>query len=229
MLEESLRLAPRDIGPRLDGLSLAYSYLGRHDKAIHLQRRRLLLALDEPVTAEIAQTLKQLIRVRMRAGAIAPCVAERGLRVVQRAMIRHGMTTGDCDTRLELGNALRAQGRYDEAIAELTEGLERMGELGDARSECECVNTLAQTIRESGDPAAAVVVYRRALDRARSVPHRYEHGRAHLGLGDCLAGSDPVAAGEHWREARRIFAELRVPECAEAELRLAGQVAVSRR
>jgi tetratricopeptide (TPR) repeat protein len=231
VIEESLRLGTRDAvgaSPRLDGLSLTYSYLGRHAEAIHLQRRRLLLALDDRSVTEACQALLHLIKVRIRAGDIASELAERGLRVVQRAMVRRGMTSGECDTRAMLGDVLRTQGRYEEAIVEITLGLERMREFGNTREECASVNTLAQTIHESGDAAAAVDTYRHALDRACTAPHRYEQARAHLGLGDCLAGSDPVAAREHWQEAHRVFTEIGVPERAEAERRLAGLVAVSR-
>jgi hypothetical protein len=144
-------------------------------------------------------------------------------------MIRRQMVSAECDAHVRLGEVLRQQGRYGEAIAEITLGLDRVHEVGDSRTESDLMNTLAQVIRESGDPAAAEVVFRRALGRARTVPHWYEQARAHLGIGDCLSSTDPVAAGEHWQEACRIFTELQVPDRAEAERRMAGQVAVGRR
>jgi tetratricopeptide (TPR) repeat protein len=205
---------------RLDVLSFAYSYLGRHAEAIQLQRRRLLLVIDMRDELDRAHTLMHLIKVRFRAGDISPGLAEHRLRVLQREMLRHQYRYGESDVRIELGDVLRAQGRYDEAIAEITLGLERIREFADARNESVAVNLLAQTVREAGDPAAAVPVYRRALELTATTVHRYERARAHLGIGDCLAGKDGVAAGEHWREAYRIFTELQVPERAEAEQRL---------
>ncbi len=172
---------------RLDVLSFAYSYLGRHAEAIHIQRRRLLLVIDIRDQLDVAHTLMHLIKVRFRAGDIAPEVAERHMRIVRREMVRHQFRYGECDARVELGDILRGQGRYDEAITELTQGLEGIREFGDARMESVAVNLLAQTIREAGDPAAAVAVYRRALELTGTTMHRYERARAHLGIGDCLA------------------------------------------
>jgi DNA-binding SARP family transcriptional activator/tetratricopeptide (TPR) repeat protein/RecA/RadA recombinase len=224
LAERAMRTGDQDAAPRLDVLSFAYSFLGRHDEAIHLQRRRLLGVIEQRDTVDIGHSLMHLIKMRLRAGRIRPEVAERRLRFLRREMARNQFRAGERDCTVELGDLLRSQGRHAEAIAELTAGLAGVREYGDARTEPEVLNKLACALLESGDPAGALPYCRRALELARRTAHRYELGRALLGLGDCLAGTDPAAAREHWIAAGRIFAELRVTDRAEAERRLDDRV-----
>jgi hypothetical protein len=60
-----------------------------------------------------------------------------------------------------------------------------------------------------------------ALTQAERAGDRYQRTRAHAGLGDAWAGTDPARAREHWEIAMALFAELGVPERAEVERRLA--------
>jgi DNA-binding SARP family transcriptional activator/tetratricopeptide (TPR) repeat protein len=223
----AMRLTPRDNGfypsSCLDAFSLACSYLGRHAEAIHAERRRLLAAVEAKDAVDTAHALMHVYRLRVRAGVIAPAHAERGLRLVLRQMTRHQFGSGEIDARLEIGDLLRGVRRYDEALAELTAALDQARRRGDIRLEAVVVNTLARTLLESGDPAAAAGHHRSALDLAERTSLLYEQARAHLGLGDCLAQADPPAARAHWDTARDVFTRLQVPDRADAEKRLGGE------
>lgn len=224
LAERSLRLGYRDtIDPtmRLDTLSGALSECGRHAEAIHIQRRRLLLALERREQFAVGHSLLHLTKMRIRGGDIAPAVAERRLRVVRRELIRCATNGHVADAQIHIGDQLRAQGRYTEAIAEITADLTVMREL-DIWIQAQACNYLGRARLGAGDPAGAIVEHQQALKIAGSAGYRIEQARAHLGLGDCLAGTDPAAADQRWREAARIFTELGVPEQADAERRLRG-------
>ena len=214
----------RAAGARLSVLSFAYSYLGRHDEAIRVQRRQLFGVIEQRDDLERVHALYHVTKVRLRAGRIAPELAERRLRFLRAVLRGRRSRVAERDLILELADLLRARGRYAESIAELTAVLDRIRADADAHSEPEALNLLARAMAEAGDRAGAGPLYRRAAELARGTSHRYEQGRAHLGLGDCLADADPAAARVQWAAAERIFAGLRVPDRAEAARRLTDLV-----
>ncbi|MCU7727225.1 tetratricopeptide repeat protein [Actinoplanes sp. KI2] len=205
---------------QLDVASFAYSYLGRHAEAINLQRRRLLHLVELGDRFDIAHSLLHLILVRFRAGAIEPALAGRRLRLIQHEMVRLGLHSGECDVLYMLGDVLRSQGRYEEAIAEFVRARELIVAIHDGRMEPIAINGHGQALLESGDPDAALAIFRQGLERSLATTHWYERGRAHLGIGDCLAATDPAGAREHWRQALEVFTEIQVPERYEVERRL---------
>ncbi|GIF24112.1 DNA-binding SARP family transcriptional activator/tetratricopeptide (TPR) repeat protein [Actinoplanes tereljensis] len=216
LMAESLRPVRRetmDTSTRLDVLSTALAGLGRHAEAIHIQRRRLMVALEDGGSG-VAQVLEHLIMARIQGGDIAPAVAERNLRVVLRALANSEEPTRKHETQRLLGEQLCVQGRYAEAVATITDSLAGMQVTGANRTEATAHNSLGQALLASGDTAAALVEHHRALEIARTVGSRPDEARAHAGLGDCLIRTDPVAAGEHWQRADRMFAEMQSPERA---------------
>jgi DNA-binding SARP family transcriptional activator/tetratricopeptide (TPR) repeat protein len=224
--ERTLRMTRRidDVGIEvcLDALSMACSELGRHDEAIHYQRRRLLVVLDERDEQGIAHTMLHLIAMRRRAGSVAPELAERTVRVVLRRMEHLLYLPGELEARHELGDLLRAGGRYDEAMTELRSSMAKCRATGDGRMVAALVTVMAQTLAEAGDPVEATAVYRQAVALAQANSQSLEQARAEVGLGDCLAATDPAAARDLWLAAHRTFTRLELPDRARTEQRLAG-------
>ncbi|GIE97982.1 SARP family transcriptional regulator [Paractinoplanes rishiriensis] len=213
----------------LDALSYSLAALGRYDYALRMQRRRFLLSALTGDRNAVLHSLMHLTVIRQRAGRIAPAVAERNYRTLLRWGIRLPYRALVSDVTSELAVVLLDQGRSGEAMAELRRSFALFRDMGDRRLVPWILNLMGRITRESGDPAGAAELHRRAFDRAAAVPQPIEQGRALLGLGDCLAADDPAGAAANWREARDIFERLQVPERAEAERRLGDPVAVGGR
>ncbi|HEY0554381.1 MAG TPA: hypothetical protein VGG20_08935, partial [Thermoanaerobaculia bacterium] len=83
---------------------------------------------------------------------------------------------------------------------------------------------LGRITREEGDREAAELWLREALDSFRSIRAPFEVGRTRLELAR-VAGAGSQAAATELGEARRIFAELRLPTYVERSDRLAMELA----
>ena len=86
---------------------------------------------------------------------------------------------------------------------------------------------LGRIVQADGDPERAKAWFEKALESFRSIQAPFEVARTRLDLA-LLAGSGSEEAARQLGEARRIFAELRVPHYAERAERLAAKLAPAR-
>jgi class 3 adenylate cyclase/tetratricopeptide (TPR) repeat protein len=85
---------------------------------------------------------------------------------------------------------------------------------------------LGRIARADGDPEGAKTWFEEALESFRSIQAPFEVARTRLELA-LLAGAGSEEAARQLGEARRIFAELRVPRYVERADRLAGELAAA--
>ncbi len=123
-----------------------------------------------------------------------------------------------------LADAYRLSGRLDEARDFAHEALAVTEAVRFRYGSGMAQRALGRVTREDGDREAAEIWLREALDSFRSIRAPFEVGRTRLELAR-LAGAGSQAAATELGEARRIFAELRLPAYVERADRLAVELA----
>ncbi len=111
----------------------------------------------------------------------------------------------------ELGLMERADSP-EKAAALHREALVTMIDAGDRAGQCGTRNMLAQAIAEQGDRPSALDLFRRVLQDAQKINHRYEQARALDGMARCLRSTDVSAARAYWTQALALFDQVDVPE-----------------
>jgi tetratricopeptide (TPR) repeat protein len=201
-------------------VAVALDGLGRYAEGLRAQRQRLMLLVEVGDHVGIANSLLHIAVLKRRTGTVRPEVAFRGIEAALRLFLRAEYRFGEADARNELAQLLRSEGRYPEAMAQHRLTLELIRALGDRRFEAHFLIETGRTLGAMGDVDQARDQFEAALSIARAIPQRYEQARAYLGLGDCLARSDPAAARELWQRAWEMLDRMAVAERFEAEERL---------
>ncbi len=131
----------------LDGLARALAERGEIEEALALLER---MPADAPLTAQ-AERFAAELRTRAEGG---------GDEAALRARIEGN--SDDLEARLELGRALAAEGRYEEALAELMAVVERDAQFGDEGARRAMVDVFSVL----GSDHALTVRFRSQLARA---------------------------------------------------------------
>ncbi|GID99798.1 SARP family transcriptional regulator [Paractinoplanes durhamensis] len=194
----------------LSYLSEGNERLGRYAEALHYRRLGLLAAIEHRDDGVIASSLLKIQRVRRSLGVTVN--AHRYLAAALRLARRVGNLDVESDVHHELGNLLRSEGRFAEAIAAHETALAGARRIADQRHEADCLAGYAETRQAAGDLAGARKLWADVLVRARAARMRYMTARAEEGVADCVAGSDPEHARRSWTAALAIYRELGVPD-----------------
>ncbi|PRY01610.1 AfsR/SARP family transcriptional regulator [Allonocardiopsis opalescens] len=134
-----------------------------------------------------------------------------------------GDPAGEAFTRSHLGVVQRELGDLDAAVKSHLAALEACERSAQRVAEADVLNELGATYARAGRFTEAQESHERALLLARGRQERYAEGYAVLGLGRLLSMSGEIAKAEPLlREALETFAELGVPEAAEARVELEG-------
>jgi DNA-binding SARP family transcriptional activator/tetratricopeptide (TPR) repeat protein len=206
----------------LNNLAVSLGWLGRYDEALRLQRLRLMMLSEQGNVLGVGNSLIHLCSIKLRAGVLRTDLGFRMIVAALRLFERASYRFGEAEARNELGRLLRSEGRYAEALVQQRLAMELVLAIGDRRFEAQFINEMAVTIHATGDSAAALELHQKAVRVAREVQDPYGQANAHLGLGDCLAASDPAAAGRHWQQALDMFERMGSPERHLAAKRLNG-------
>jgi tetratricopeptide (TPR) repeat protein len=212
---------PHQMAMLLNNRAMALGQLGQYDEAMRVQRRRLMVLVELGDGTGIGNSLLHLVNIKRRAGRLRMDVAFREVGAALRLYRLGSFLFGQADARNELAVLLRLTGRYAEAMVEHRASVDMMRTNGDLRFEAQFLNETAHTQHAAGDDVAAGESHARALRIAHGIGAPHEQAVAHLGLGDCLAVSDPRAADQHWRQALEMFTRMGAPERAIAAERLA--------
>lgn len=125
------------------------------------------------------------------------------------------------EAHYNLGTTYRLLGDHEQAFHHHHESLRVARATGNANVMVEALNRFAETYRATGVPAEAVRHHDEAMSVAVASGNRYEHARAHVGLGDAHTDlGDHDQAREHWRQALDIYLDLDAPDAAEVEAKL---------
>ncbi len=127
-------------------------------------------------------------------------------------MRRVGNSYGEGEVLNEFGVLAREAGRLGEAARLHREALIAINRSGDRVGACASRNLLARAIAEQGDGPSALDLFRRVLQDAQKINHRYEQARALDGMARCLRSTDASAARAHWTQALALFDQVDVPE-----------------
>lgn len=188
---------PAQIASHAKFLAADYRELGRFAEAEALFRESL--ALSDRVAGpergnDSADTLLHLGYTLQLLGRYND--AETAIREAYTIASRHEQATSQWlnDTRGRLGNLLRMQGRYAEALAELRPATEALGQVGSGGNPI-LANLLAQLSLaelDGGDAATADRTATRATELARGV---FEPGNYRLGLSLYASARAKLALG----------------------------------
>jgi DNA-binding SARP family transcriptional activator len=208
---------------RLNTLALCSAQLGQYPEALRYYRLRLMAVLELGDDTLIADTLLNIVAIKLRLGRITTAAFHRQARVTLRAFERERYPFGEADAHHQVALVLRSEGRFAEAVAAHQRAVDIAHTRADAAHESQFRTGLGTTLRLAGDLPAAREVFEESLRLALRTRLPYPIAEARAGLGDCLAGSDRAGARRLWELAREIYAELDAPELAEIEARLGGE------
>lgn len=180
----------RSVSGTLNNLGAAHARLGKDTESIAYYERALH-CLDYLPEAR-AGALGNMAQVLARQGRIAEAEANC-LRALE---LNRKWGSDDIEGHIvgSLAIALRAAGRFDEALARHHQALGLLRSVNDRVGECETLNELGETLRRMGDPAA-VTAHRQALTLAETMANPFEIARAREGeqLAAANALSSPVS------------------------------------
>lgn len=129
-----------------------------------------------------------------------------------------------------VGSALVALGRTDEALTAYGAALARSRDLDDRHLECAVLNNVGIAHLRRGEPQPAREHHEQVLAVAADHPDPFEHARALVGLGDVASHEgDSVRAHALWSEALGVFERIAAPEAAAVKERLATDDLVAHR
>ncbi|WP_185443219.1 tetratricopeptide repeat protein [Kribbella qitaiheensis] len=207
-------------GLTLDNLGLALLRLGRLDVAMNHHREALAIRTELGDRDGEGSSLTGIGLVLEALGRSAEAISwyQQALDV----FIEIGDSAGEGWVLTALAVSCRSAGRDREALEHHRRSLGLV--LGtDHRVEAEAYNAYGDTLALLGRHLEAADAYRSALDLVATIGDRYEHGRALQGLGAVAAATGNLPeARARWTSARRIFAELEVPEADEVGKALAA-------
>ncbi|HEX2499936.1 MAG TPA: sigma 54-interacting transcriptional regulator [Methylomirabilota bacterium] len=121
-----------------------------------------------------------------------------------------------------LADAYRLDGRHDRALATAREALEISRAARSAYGVGMALRALGRAQLAAGAAQDAMATLQESGSAFETMQARYDTARVWMDLGAAALGTgDRAAAGHYWEQARRRFAELRVPAWAERAAALA--------
>ncbi|WP_239117451.1 AfsR/SARP family transcriptional regulator [Paractinoplanes ferrugineus] len=204
----------------LSYLSEGYERLGRYPEALRYRRLSLLAAIEHQDHDLIASSLMKIERVRRLAGITTH--GHRYLTAALRIAQRGAHLSVVSDIYNEMGNLLRTEGRYPEAMAAHETALTEVRRISNRRDEVDWQVDYAATRHAAGDADGALELLEAALAQANASRMRYSAARAEEGIAECVVGRDPERARRSWTAARATYRALGVPEQFRVELQLGG-------
>ncbi len=150
--------------------------------------------------------MQQLARVMLLTGEGA---AARPVLDATLALARTlGAAAAQARAHSNLGHLLWHLGRFDEAAAQMAEGLALARQDRDLRTQLNILNSLGVVEKARSRFDASARCYEEALQLARRIGDRPGEAVLLNNLGSvCLAGGRPFEAGRHSEAAARLFAE----------------------
>lgn len=214
LFQEALELSPSDrdlasLANLLNNITQALLNWGRYGDALRFSRHQLLMSRQIGDLRQLSHAVGHVGATRHRLGDIEP--ARRLLWTALRLKRRVGNRYGEGEMLNELGLMERADSP-EKAAALHREALVTMIDAGDRAGQCGTRNMLAQAIAEQGDRPSALDLFRRVLQDAQKINHRYEQARALDGMARCLRSTDVSAARAYWTQALALFDQVDVPE-----------------
>jgi DNA-binding SARP family transcriptional activator/tetratricopeptide (TPR) repeat protein len=197
---------------RWNNLATPYARLGRNAEALRYYRLQLSAASEQGDRELIGTSLVSIQGARRDMGTMSIALAWRYLRAAMRVFERESLAFCEADVHVAMARLLRAEGRYQEAVAAHRRALDIMRGLSDRRMRPEFLHELGTTLRLSGDLAAARPVFEESLRLGRAIPLPYQVAVAEAGLAECLAGTDPAEARRLRARAYEAFSRLGTPE-----------------
>lgn len=193
--------------------------LGRTEEALDSYQVALRLAEETGDRHNESGVLANIGDAYRRLGRYPEALAH--LERARAVASEHGLRPAEGHARHGLGQTYLALGRLDDALDCLTDALQTVRTVGGPLAEAEVLTDLAAVHRERGDLPSAHRLLRVGLALAVETGERYQEARALDGLAQVhdRAGR-ATEAGDHWRRAAAIFAELGTPEAAQIRARL---------
>lgn len=188
----------------------ALAYWGRYEEALRTIRMHMVLARELDDLWELGRAFAHTGMIRHRMGDIEP--ARRLLQAALRLTRRVGNSYCEGEVLNEFGVLAREAGRPGEAARLHREALIAINKSGDRVGACGSRNLLARAIADQGDRPSALDLFRRVLQDAQKINHRYEQARALDGMARCLRSTDVRAARAYWVQALALLDQVDVPE-----------------
>jgi len=213
--------AVEDKARALNHLGTLHRLAGRYAEAVEHHRRALALFTG-------VQALEGLASAHDHLG-----VAERLAGHHEQALDHHrkalelSRRIGDRDDEARaldnLGDLYLTTGQHDLAAEHHGLALDLYRALGDPGGQAKALNGIGETARATGEPRAALTAHAEAHTHANKIGFQQEQARACAGLAHAHHDlGDPEQAGEQWRQALALYAELGVPEADAVRARLAA-------
>jgi tetratricopeptide (TPR) repeat protein len=194
----------------LHSRGVALRYLGRDEEADGLYDESLQLCRDIGEVKWEGIVLLAIGRLRSRQGR-----HDEALHCCEEALplfLGMGDTQGEAQTYRSLGILARQRSELADSAACLDRARQLLAELGHERGEAQVVHARAVTRTHAGDLDGAEIDFRTSLQLFRGLGDRPWQARSLGWLGLTLAArSEPVAAGNAWRNAIGIVRELELP------------------
>jgi len=225
-VEDAGVTAARRSGSRV-GEALCLRYLGGAHTLLqeYAAARTCLLASlelirdlgDVPVEARILMNLGWTAE---EDGALDEAIDySRGSLEIFRSM---GAEAGQANALYALGRCMRKSGRYEYALASLTESLSLFQRIEDPYGEAGADGDLGRVHQDLGEHSLAVECLEKSRAAYGNLGARRDLANVLIRLGDSrMALGEVQASSRAWQAAFDILSELRHPDAAKAEARLA--------
>ena len=201
-----------DARTRWNNMAAPYARLGRTTEALRYYRLQLIVAAEQRHLDGVAISLMMIQTARRDLGTMGVELAWRYLRAALGVLEKSVDVFALADVHVAMARLLRAEGRFDEAVAKHRLALDIMHGLRDRRMRPEFLHELGTTLRLSGDLAAARSAFEESLRLGRAIPLPYHVAVAESGLAECLVDTEPAEARRLWSRAHDAFTRLGTPE-----------------
>ncbi|KAA9166896.1 tetratricopeptide repeat protein [Amycolatopsis acidicola] len=202
--------------PYLEGQMYGYigsvlSTLGYHEKAAENFERGLVLSRQAHNPDGEAGILAGLGELHGRQGRYPEAIDQ--LKQSLSLATQHDLAPKIAYARHRLGNVYRVLGRFDDALAHLSEALRIVRTVSGPETESELVIDLGVANRDIGGLSAAYDLLDQGLRLAINRGERYQRARALNELAELhRSAARAELAQNHWRRAQALFEELETPE-----------------
>ena len=202
------------------GLAVVYVRQGQTALAHEHSMQAVRLATDLGDPIGLADSHRALASVAEDLGRL-----DEALHHARQALVlfrEAGDTLGEARAQNNVGMVHAKQGDYRSAVTHCREALRLLEPLGDRFTEAAIWDSLGYAHNRLGQHDEAVACYRHALALCRELGDRFYEAESLTGLGEARRDAgDPAAAASAWQQALEIFTDLRHPNAAAVQARLA--------